>query len=106
MAPRVTRLISRTVLGPDAGTSAGGRPAGTARVCRDGIPASPPAEVREEIRHAQRALHELEALGREVRFDASEGRVRIELCDGDGNVLREIAPSQAVDVAGWARWVE
>lgn len=102
MVPRVTHLTSCSAAGRDAGTSTGGHVVGGRRAYRDVIPASPPPEVGEEIRAAQRLLDELDLCGRELRFDTREGRLRIELRDRDGNVLRELAPSQAVDIAGWA----
>jgi hypothetical protein len=69
------------------------------------VPPMPPREVREQVCTAQRLLDELAALGREVRVDRRDGRIRFELCERDGTVLREIAPSQAVDVVGWARFM-
>jgi hypothetical protein len=106
MVPRVTHHTSRSAAAGDAGTSSGGHGVAGRRAHRDVIPASPPPEVGEQIRAAQRLIDELDARGRELRFDTRDGRVHVELRDRDGNVLREIAPSQAVDIAGWARWVE
>lgn len=105
MVPRVPRSISRPVAGADAGTSTGGPLAACGRAQSDEIPASPPAEVLRQVRAAQRMLEELDARGQEVRFDARGRRIRIELRDSDGNVLREIAPSQAVRIAGAAHWL-
>ncbi|HEX5145395.1 MAG TPA: hypothetical protein VFV85_00125 [Conexibacter sp.] len=65
------------------------------------IPAGPPPEVLEAMDAAGRTARELHAQGRELHFipgDHGE-RVRIEVKDLDGNVLREIPPSQALDVA-------
>lgn len=69
------------------------------------IPASPPPEVLAAMSAAGRVAQELHAQGRELRFVAPEergadgGRVRIEVTDLDGDVLRTIPPSEALDVA-------
>ena len=74
--------------------------AGTTRVDRvDAIPASPPAELRHEILAAQRAVAEMRARGRELHFEMAGGRVRIEMRDLDGNVLKEIPGRQALEIA-------
>jgi hypothetical protein len=70
------------------------------------IPASPPPEVLEAMDAAGRVARELHERGRELRFVPPEhdgegdgGRVRVEVCDLDGNVLRTIPPSELLDVA-------
>jgi hypothetical protein len=67
------------------------------------IPDGPPPEVLEAIDAAGRVARELHATGRELRFvppqDGAGGRVRVEVRDLDGNVLREIPPSDLLDVA-------
>jgi len=67
----------------------------------DGIPAGPPPEVLEAIDAAGRVARELHANGRELRFTppapGEGGRVKVELRDLDGNVLREIPPSELLD---------
>ena len=65
----------------------------------DGLPASPPAEA---LRHVQAAAVRYEWLqenGRELRFsvDPYTRRVRIEVRDLDGRLLRGIPLSQALD---------
>jgi hypothetical protein len=65
----------------------------------DTIPASPPAELRAEMLVAQRAFDELHARGRELHFDMADGRVRIEMRDLDGNVLKQIPVTQALEIA-------
>ena len=70
------------------------------------IPAAPPPEVLEAMDAAGRVARELHASGRELRFTPPEGpvgRVRVEVCDLDGNVLREIPPSELLDVATGAQ---
>ncbi|HKG38793.1 MAG TPA: hypothetical protein VKB25_07375 [Conexibacter sp.] len=67
------------------------------------VPASPPPEVLEAMDAAGRVARELHATGRELRFvppqEGAGGRVRVEVRDLDGNVLREIPPSDLLDVA-------
>jgi len=77
----------------------------TFTVSHGGVPASPPPEVLEAMSTAGRVAHELHEQGRELRFTpSSDGneRVRVEVRDLDGNVLREIPPSELLDVAGGA----
>ena len=66
------------------------------------VPASPPPEVLEAMDAAGRVARELHASGRELRFvppqEGAGGRVRVEVCDLDGNVLRTIPPSELLDV--------
>lgn len=53
--------------------------------------ASPPPEVSAEVQDAARAAARLHELGRELRFDhGDDGRLRVELRDHDGNVLRQV----------------
>lgn len=69
------------------------------------VPAGPPPEVLEAMSAAGRVARELHAQGRALRFvtpaesGAADGRVRIELTNLDGDVLRTIPPSEALDVA-------
>jgi hypothetical protein len=72
--------------------------ASAARV--DAIPASPPPEVHAEMLAAQRAIREMRARGRELHFEMERGRVRIELRDLDGNVIKRIPATRALDIAG------
>ena len=65
----------------------------------DAIPASPPPEVIDEMLAAQRAIDEMHARGRTLHFAMDGRRVRIEVHDLDGNVLKEIPPSRALEVA-------
>jgi len=75
----------------------------TLAVSTGDIPASPPPEVLEAMDAAGRVARELHATGRELRFvppqDGGDGRVRVEVRDLDGNVLRTIPPSELLDVA-------
>jgi len=66
----------------------------------DAIPATPPTGVRREVERASGRYKELRAQGRELHFatDQSTGRLVIEVRDLDGNVIRTIPPSKALDV--------
>jgi flagellar protein FlaG len=68
-------------------------------VTSDAIPASPPPEVLAEMRAAQKAVDDMHARGRQLHFEMAGGRLRIELQDLDGNVLRTIPASQALQMA-------
>jgi hypothetical protein len=65
----------------------------------DAIPASPPPELREQVLVAQRAVTEMRARGRELHFEMTDGRLRIEMRDLDGNVLKEIPGREALEIA-------
>jgi flagellar protein FlaG len=66
--------------------------------------AGPPPELRAEMDAAARVAQELRAQGRELRFEHDDvsGRIRVEVRDLDGNVLREIPASKALDIAAGA----
>lgn len=68
------------------------------------VPDGPPPEVLEAMNAAARCFEELHEQGRELRFahDPESGRVTIDVCDLDGNVLRAIPPSRVLDLAGGA----
>ncbi|MEA2267923.1 MAG: hypothetical protein QOF29_3760 [bacterium] len=70
----------------------------------DVIPAAPPPELLDEISAAQRAVRDMHERGRELHFEMADGRVHIELRDLEGNVLREIPPSQALEIAAGGRY--
>lgn len=65
------------------------------------IPASPPPEVLDAVDAAGRVARELHEQGRELRFLPAQdgGRLRVEVRDLDGNVLRTIPPSELLDIA-------
>lgn len=75
----------------------------TADVSPSEIPSSPPAEVLDAIGAAGSVTRDLHAQGRELCFvpasESRDGRMRVEVRDLDGNVLRTIPPSEALDVA-------
>ncbi len=66
----------------------------------DTLPSRPPAEVLQEMEAASRRYDELRSQQRELHFthDASLNRVVVEVRDLEGNVLRTIPPSKALDV--------
>jgi hypothetical protein len=68
------------------------------------VPSTPPAEIRPEIERASARYDELRAEQRELHFanDPDSGRLVIEVRDLNGNVMRTIPPSKALDVIGGA----
>jgi hypothetical protein len=70
-----------------------------ADVTVDAIPSAPPPEVMDEVLAAQRAIEEMHDRGRTLHFSMDSGRVTILLQDLDGNVIKEVPSSKAVDIA-------
>jgi uncharacterized FlaG/YvyC family protein len=66
----------------------------------DTTPMRPPGEVLAEMEAASRRYDELRSQHRELHFtrDEAANRVVVEVRDLDGNVLRTIPPSKALDV--------
>ena len=66
----------------------------------DTLPSRPPAEVLREMEAASRRYDQLLSQQRELHFthDPNQNRVVVEVRDLDGNVLRTIPPSKALDV--------
>jgi uncharacterized FlaG/YvyC family protein len=66
----------------------------------DALPSRPPLEVLQEMEEAARRYDELRSQQRELHFrhDEALNRVIVEVRDLDGNVLRTIPPSKALDV--------
>lgn len=62
---------------------------------------SPPPEAVEEIREAARCADRLYELGQELRFerDPDSGRMRAELRDLDGTVLRSVPLGEVLALA-------
>lgn len=69
-----------------------------------GVPATLPEHLREEMAVANQRVDELREEGRELHFKAEPetGRIVIEVTDLDGNVIRTIAASKLLEVAGGA----
>jgi uncharacterized FlaG/YvyC family protein len=70
----------------------------------DAIPASPPPDVIVEVGQAAARVEELAKANRQLHFekDPTSGRIIVQVQDLDGNVLRTIPPSSALDVMSGA----
>jgi flagellar protein FlaG len=70
----------------------------------DDVPPAPTEEVRAHVDRAAEVAAELAARDRELHFSTDEetGRVIIQVRDLDGNVIRTIPPSHALDVMSGA----
>jgi uncharacterized FlaG/YvyC family protein len=70
----------------------------------DIIPSKPPEDVLDQIAAAGARFDELMSQKRELHFshDAEANRVVVQVRDLDGNVLRTIPPSTALDVMSGA----
>ena len=66
----------------------------------DATPSRPPVDLLKEIEEAGRRWEQLRAQRRELHFthDPHQNRVVVEVRDLEGNVLRTIPPSKALDV--------
>jgi len=75
-------------------------PVKASRPAADDIPATPPVDVLAEIDRASARAVELARNNRELHFhkDADSGRIIVQVRDLEGNVLRTIPPSSALDV--------
>jgi uncharacterized FlaG/YvyC family protein len=67
----------------------------------DTIPATPPPEVHDAIGVANRAYHDLQASGNELRFKVNEatGKLTVEVHDTHGNVMFTIPSHKVLDIA-------
>jgi hypothetical protein len=65
----------------------------------DAIPAAPPKEVMDEVLAAQRAIEQMHSRGRTLHFEMDAGRVKILLQDLDGNTLRRIPATEALEIS-------
>jgi FlaG protein len=79
-------------------------PAPAADVAVLSLPAFPPAEVLDAVGAAADRADELAAQNRELHFrkDKESGRVIVEVRDLEGNVIRTIPPSSALEVMSGA----
>jgi FlaG protein len=68
------------------------------------LPASPPPEVLDDVARARDIAAELAANNRELHFSTDEetGRVIVQVRDLEGNVIRTIPPSDALQVMSGA----
>ena len=64
------------------------------------IPDAPPSEVLREVQAAGRRAEELWRAQRELHFqvDDDTGRVIVQVRDLEGNVIRTVPPSEALDI--------
>jgi hypothetical protein len=83
----------RTAAGAQFAPAAGKRDAAA-------VTASPPPDVLRKVEAAGRRAEELWNARRELHFEVDDdsGRVIIQVRDGEGNVLRTISPSEALDI--------
>jgi flagellar protein FlaG len=67
----------------------------------DTIPSRPPDSLKPEVDRAAQRVDELKADGHQLHFgfDEGSGRVVVQVQDLNGNVLRTIPPSKALQVA-------
>jgi hypothetical protein len=88
----------------DAGAPAPRRLEAVPGATVDTMPSRPPAEVLREMEAASQRWDELQSQHRELHFhhDPQQNRVVVEVRDLDGNVLRTIPPSKALDVIAGA----
>ena len=65
-----------------------------------GVPASPPPDAMREVDRAAERADELWRNNRELHFhmDEESGRVIVQVRDREGEVIRTIPPSEALDV--------
>jgi hypothetical protein len=75
-------------------------PANTSAVRADIISASPPPEVADEVGAAALRADQLRDADRELHFekDPRSGRIVVQVRDLEGNVVRTIPPSEALDI--------
>jgi flagellar protein FlaG len=88
---------------PAAARAHGGEPSRFDTVLGD-VPPAPTEEVRRQVDRAAEIAAQLHASNRELHFskDHETGRVVIQVRDLDGNVLKTIPPSRALDVMSGA----
>jgi hypothetical protein len=115
MSSPITPSPSTAGTGPVLRAAAASRPPGVAptihaaaasgpSVSLNAIPSSPPQEVLDQMAGAAQVYEHLSSQGRELRFahDHASGRIKIEVCDRGGNVLKQLSPAQALDLAAGA----
>ena len=85
--------------------AAASSPAQAADSAELSLPAHPPTEVLDAIGAAAARAAELRADNRELHFskDEATGRVIVQVRDLEGNVIRTIPPSKALDIMSGAQ---
>jgi len=88
---------------PAAASPRAGEPSRFDTVLGD-VPPAPTEEVRRQVDRAAEIAAQLHESNRELHFsrDQETGRVVIQVRDLDGNVLKTIPPSRALDVMSGA----
>jgi hypothetical protein len=67
--------------------------------------AEPPPDALSAVEAASRRYEEMRERGRQLQFEADAGRIRIEVYDGNGKLVREIPPTALMALAaGEASW--
>jgi flagellar protein FlaG len=76
------------------------RPQPLEAVTVDTLPTRPPSEVMAQVEAAGQRYEEMRANKRELHFrhDETANRVVVEVRDLDGNVLRTVPPSRALEI--------
>jgi hypothetical protein len=65
----------------------------------EAIPSSPPAHLAREVEAAARRAEWLREHGRELHFERTEeGRVKVEVRDLNGRLVRIVPPSEALEI--------
>jgi hypothetical protein len=63
------------------------------------IPASPPPHVLREVEAAARRAQWLREHGRELHFELDDGKLRVEVRDLNGRVVRVVPATEALEIA-------
>jgi uncharacterized FlaG/YvyC family protein len=109
MSLEIGRFYPALPVTPPAPARTAERPAAADRARRhdtvfDDVPPAPTQEVRAQVDRAAEIAAQMADRNRELHFskDADTGRVVIQVRDLDGNVIRTIPPSHALDVMSGA----
>jgi flagellar protein FlaG len=102
---RAEPATSRFSVDPARPAAAAPAPAHAQDSAELSLPAHPPTEVLDAIGAAAARAAELRADNRELHFhkDEASGRVIVQVRDLEGNVIRTIPPSKALDIMSGAR---
>lgn len=93
------RLAARATRGSTPAAQAGADFHATLAREVDGMP----SELRAELEVSARRWDELRAMDRELHFEhGADGRIVVELRDLEGNLIRTVPPSTALDIAAGA----
>jgi flagellar protein FlaG len=106
MSVQMGHLSLVTAAEPSSGAASPARPAPaaapthSAAATADVIGAAPPPELADEVGAAADRAQQMADANRELHFakDPHSGRIIVQVRDLDGNVVRTIPPSQALDI--------